>query len=608
MLPQLNAPYLHGPGVEHPIVPGQRADPGSLAGEEHDPPVAAFDVHADAGADADLSGEARRSAAPGCSFHPEGVDDPVQHLVALLLSHLDRGEEDVAAEGGDALMAFNPSVPGVPVPGVPEADDEHPLPCPLQLGVHLVIVVFVLRTRLEAEPSQQDRLEHLWQQSSLPLADVVPQLGDVMRRVRTAGAAHRLRADVVHHHDVRVQRGVIQLHDILMQTNGWFKDQSPAVRDEEFFCGLPVLRHVLLPGDEVPVGHRGVHLHLADGGPRAEPGEQLERDVGAAGDVQDAAEPALPVEERLRGVQMEPPLQGVERGAVHDASVAEVRFCFLHGSEGVPGLFPLSPEVDVMVDAPGLRPVVQQREEDAVAVHRGDHIRVRLLDAADRGEDGVGFVVLLDHLIVQGDGTDRLLEREGFSLLCGEVEVERPYRGDVVVQRPLLILQREACSIPGDPPVAEHAVVLQVAGGESHVHVEEVVLLEPSPGVHQGRQGVEAGEGLGDDLYHHGVFRGAELELRGGQLQSLHLRQHLEGVCYLRDVLGWGVHEERWLVRGFHPGCFPILQQPGDHRVALIVRVHVKDVAAQHTPAASVMFSHVRRGWTSRSARTGWGC
>ena len=111
------------------------------------------------------------------------------------------------------------------------------------------------------------------------------------------------------------------------------------------------LWHIFLPGNQIIFGHRGVDFDLADGSSGTKPREELKGDVRASCDIKNTAKPTFPVEERLCGIQMNPALQRVERGSIHDPSVTEIRFCFFHRPEAVFFLICLSPEVHHMFDA-----------------------------------------------------------------------------------------------------------------------------------------------------------------------------------------------------------------------------------------------------------------
>src|SRR2546425_3569107 len=102
------------------------------------------------------------------------------------------------------------------------------------------------------------------------------------------------------------------------------EDEPAAVPEDEVLRGLEVLRAVLLPDHEAPVPGRHVHLHRADRGPRCEASLLLGHQEGHPGELRESGHRGLP-EREMPAVQVEPPLQEVLPGLVHDLPVREVR-------------------------------------------------------------------------------------------------------------------------------------------------------------------------------------------------------------------------------------------------------------------------------------------
>ena len=84
---------------------------------------------------------------------PEGVNDAMDNGVAVLVGEFHGGEEDVAAVGSDAFVAFDAAVSCIAVAGVAEADKEDPFPRMLEFLVDLGVVVRVFSSCFEGESS-----------------------------------------------------------------------------------------------------------------------------------------------------------------------------------------------------------------------------------------------------------------------------------------------------------------------------------------------------------------------------------------------------------------------------------------------------------------------
>ena len=113
-------------------------------------------------------------------LEPEGIDDAVYDGVAVLVGKVHGGEEDVAAVGSNAFVAFDASIACVTVAGVAEADEKHPFPGVLEFLVDLCVVVRVFGTCFKGESTVEYRLKYLGYKAFLPGADMVAELWDTM--------------------------------------------------------------------------------------------------------------------------------------------------------------------------------------------------------------------------------------------------------------------------------------------------------------------------------------------------------------------------------------------------------------------------------------------
>src|SRR5438034_3552773 len=129
VLPELDPAELELVVLEEAVVAVQRADAGRLARQEDDPLVAAleFDREADRSGDvlADLLDRVRVRLGP----QPDGIDDAVDHFVAMGFRDLHGVDEDVSGVRVDRFMALDAAEPGIFISLVPKRvrGIDHPL-------------------------------------------------------------------------------------------------------------------------------------------------------------------------------------------------------------------------------------------------------------------------------------------------------------------------------------------------------------------------------------------------------------------------------------------------------------------------------------------------
>jgi len=113
--------------------------------------------------------------------------------------------------------------------------------------------------------SLNDRSQDAGNQSDSACAEMVRQFGNGKTVGRAARAVQRLRRNVVFHHDVGIQREVVQFVETLMETHLRLEDETPAVSLQKGLRGFEILGAVLLPQGQASIPVRLVHLHGSDG-------------------------------------------------------------------------------------------------------------------------------------------------------------------------------------------------------------------------------------------------------------------------------------------------------------------------------------------------------
>src|SRR2546425_209000 len=117
---ELDAAELELVVLEEAVVAVQRADPGRLAREEHDPLVAALELDWEADRSGDVLADLLDRICVRGGPQPDGIDDAVDDLVAMGFGDLHRADEDVPRVRVDCLVALDASEAGIFISLVPK--------------------------------------------------------------------------------------------------------------------------------------------------------------------------------------------------------------------------------------------------------------------------------------------------------------------------------------------------------------------------------------------------------------------------------------------------------------------------------------------------------
>src|SRR5881397_3939549 len=109
--------------LEEAVVAVQRADAGRLAREEHDPLVAALEFDRETDGAGDVLADFFDWIRVRLGTQPDGIDDAVDHLVAVRFRDLHRADEDVPRVCVDCFMTFDPAEAGVRISLIAECCD-----------------------------------------------------------------------------------------------------------------------------------------------------------------------------------------------------------------------------------------------------------------------------------------------------------------------------------------------------------------------------------------------------------------------------------------------------------------------------------------------------
>src|SRR2546422_4559074 len=110
---ELDAAELELVVLEEAVAAVQRADPGRLAREEHDPLVAALELDREADGARDLLADLLDRICVRGGPQPDGIDDAVDDLVAMGFGDLHRADEDVPRVRVDRFVALDATESGI---------------------------------------------------------------------------------------------------------------------------------------------------------------------------------------------------------------------------------------------------------------------------------------------------------------------------------------------------------------------------------------------------------------------------------------------------------------------------------------------------------------
>jgi len=316
------------------------------------------------------------------------------------------------------------------------------------------------------------------------------------------------------HHDVRVQRGVIDLDDALVESDLRLEDEPATVAEDELLRALERLRQVFLPEDGDAVLVREVRLHRGERRAGRESRLLLWRQCGQPRELHEPREPALP-HRKVPAVQVEASLEQVLARLVHDLPVREVRFRRPPPVE--PGVA-AEPEVDAQC----VRLFLKERQDERVAAVREHDVRVVVLDERVDPAQHV-LLVPVDGIAAKARAEEAVVHpRQPGGRVHRHVEHGAPQVRDLVLEREVL-LERAPRPVVRDEPHREDPVLQEVPLRVSQVDVEQLVLVVPARAVHDPRGVQQVPVVAGDDLEERlrGLrrqTRAAHDDARGGDL------------------------------------------------------------------------------------------
>jgi len=361
-----------------------------------------------------------------------------------------------------------------------------------------------------------------------------------------------------------------------------FEDEPAAVPEDEFLGGFEFFRDVLLPHHEHAVPQRHVHLHRADRGPGREPRLLLRHQRREAGEFREPRHRTLPICE-VAAVEVEPPLQEVLSGLVHDLPVREVRL-----PPPLDEPVRVAPELEVDAELRRLPREVRHRER--VAAVREEHIRV---DRADGLADAPhhGLLVPVERDVVEASAEQPVAHpRDSEGRVHVQLQEGRPQGRDRVVEGELLLLRPPSATHGPHETEWEDPLRLAVPLAEPEVDVEQPVVVVPAVRIDDVGEFPEIAVVARDDFEHgNGVLdREVDSPLRGAGL--LHRVEDLDALRDCGQLVGVRMEEER---HG-EVSVFDALRalrgpQPQDHRIAVVVWVCVDEPALRGDSPAVAM-------------------
>src|SRR5213594_3311173 len=120
---ELDAAELELVVLEEAVVAVQRADPGRLAREEHDPLVPALKLDREADGARDVLADLLDRISVRGGPQPDGIDDAVDDLVAMGFGDFHRADEDVPRVRVDRFVALDASEAGIFISLISETCD-----------------------------------------------------------------------------------------------------------------------------------------------------------------------------------------------------------------------------------------------------------------------------------------------------------------------------------------------------------------------------------------------------------------------------------------------------------------------------------------------------
>src|SRR6266704_320975 len=146
--------------LEEAVVAVQRADPGRLAREEHDPLVAALKLDREADGARDVLADLLDRICVRGGPQPDGIDDAVDDLVAMGFGDLHRADEDVPRVRVDRFVALDATEAGIFVSLISETCHKGPLENGVPPSVHVLERPRFLLHLLVIPPSLDQRFQH----------------------------------------------------------------------------------------------------------------------------------------------------------------------------------------------------------------------------------------------------------------------------------------------------------------------------------------------------------------------------------------------------------------------------------------------------------------
>src|SRR2546426_4632794 len=175
---ELDAAELELVVLEEAVVAVQRADPGRLAREEHDPLVAALELDWEADRSGDVLADLLDRICVRGGPQPDGIDDAVDDLVAMGFGDLHRADEDVPCERVNRFVALDAAEAGIFISLISETCHNGPLENGVPPSVHVLERPRFLLHLLVVPPSLNQRFQHATDDPDAPRAEMVPQLGN----------------------------------------------------------------------------------------------------------------------------------------------------------------------------------------------------------------------------------------------------------------------------------------------------------------------------------------------------------------------------------------------------------------------------------------------
>ncbi len=206
-----------------------------------------------------------------CPFFldPDAVNDGVEEMVAVRFGNFLCREDDIAGEGVDRLVRFDPAKPRVLVPEIPETAHQHPFECVLaaiEFSVERLVLSFILLLHfLVVRPLLHNSPEGFRNNPFSLLADRVLKLGHfevVVHAVgRTAVAVDGFRRNIPIHHDGRIHRDEIEFGNVFVVPKRRIENQPTPVGHQERGRRFEFFRLPFLRRDENTVLARPRQLH-----------------------------------------------------------------------------------------------------------------------------------------------------------------------------------------------------------------------------------------------------------------------------------------------------------------------------------------------------------